>query len=58
MELLVGLVELGGEYRADCKECGRRAALYVVDPVSDGQVFLCTAHAGAEAEAILLRFVE
>ncbi|MFI9593829.1 hypothetical protein [Nonomuraea sp. NPDC052265] len=54
-EIKVGLAELGGGPDAWCSRCGKRASLYYVDPASGRPTYVCTADAGAEVEAMLLR---
>ncbi|MFC5834170.1 hypothetical protein [Nonomuraea insulae] len=54
-EIKVGLAELGGEQGTWCSKCGKRATLYMVDPVSGSHAYACTADVGAELEAMLLR---
>ncbi|NUP24250.1 MAG: hypothetical protein HOV96_33960 [Nonomuraea sp.] len=55
-EIKVGLAELGGEQATWCTKCGKRATLYILDPADETHVYSCTADAGAEIEARLLRF--
>lgn len=57
MEIKVGLVEPGGEYGVPCGTCDKRAALYLVEPVTESQEFYCTKDVGPAIEAHLLRFV-
>ncbi|SEU35353.1 hypothetical protein SAMN05421811_112238 [Nonomuraea wenchangensis] len=54
-EIKVGLAELGGGSDAWCSRCGKRATLYYVDPVTGRSTYVCTADAGPEVEAMLLR---
>ncbi|GAB2933703.1 hypothetical protein GCM10027203_37750 [Nonomuraea fastidiosa] len=54
-ELKVGLAELGGGPDARCAKCGKRATLYFVEPPTGKPTYVCTADAGAEIEAMLLR---
>ncbi|MEU4508354.1 hypothetical protein AB0G05_02555 [Nonomuraea wenchangensis] len=54
-EIKVGLAELGGGPDAWCSRCGKRATLYYVDPVTERFTYVCTADAGPEVEAMLLR---
>ncbi|MEU5863727.1 MULTISPECIES: hypothetical protein [unclassified Nonomuraea] len=54
-EIKVGLAELGGGPDAWCSRCGKRASLYYVDPATGRPTYVCTADAGAEVEAMLLR---
>ncbi|GGS97219.1 hypothetical protein GCM10010176_046320 [Nonomuraea spiralis] len=54
-EIKVGLAELGGGPDSWCSRCGKRATLYFVDPATGRPTYVCTADAGAEVEAMLLR---
>ncbi|MBB6550334.1 MULTISPECIES: hypothetical protein [Nonomuraea] len=54
-EIKVGLAELGGGPSAWCAKCGKRATLYFVDPATGSSTYICTADAGPEVEAMLLR---
>lgn len=54
-EIKVGLAELGGGPDAWCSKCGKRATLYAVDPATGRPTYVCTADAGSEVEAMLLR---
>ncbi|MEU6728401.1 hypothetical protein ABZ917_32235 [Nonomuraea wenchangensis] len=54
-EIKVGLAELGGGPDAWCAKCGKRASLYYVDPATGRFTYVCTADAGSELEAMLLR---
>ncbi|MEV1001505.1 hypothetical protein [Nonomuraea sp. NPDC050202] len=54
-EIKVGLAELGGESAAWCSRCGKRATLYYVDPATGTSTYVCSADAGPEVEAMLLR---
>lgn len=54
-EIKVGLAELGGEPDSWCAKCGKRASLYYVDPATGRSTYVCTADAGPELEAMLLR---
>ncbi|MGR6917889.1 unnamed protein product [[Actinomadura] parvosata subsp. kistnae] len=54
-EIKVGLAELGGGPATRCAKCGERATLYYVDPANGSSTYVCTADAGPEVEAMLLR---